>query len=99
MSLGSSQTAMGDRELPLINMDFWKSSLLDALATGEVIKKLTKDAPVPCPIKVTKLGLPPKAPTFSLSQWSAAIWSNRPKLDTTSLPSPGLRKPKVSKND
>lgn len=97
MSLGSSLTAMGDRELPLINMAFWNNSLWEALATGDVIKKDTKAAPVPWPIKVTDSGLPPKAPTFSLSQCKAAIWSKRPKLETTSRCSPGLRNPLIRK--
>ena len=93
MSVGSLLTAIGDRDDPLINMAFWKSSLWLALATGEVMRKETKDAPLPWPTSVTASGLPPKAPTFSFNQCRAAIWSKRPKLLTTSLPRPGLRKP------
>ena len=93
MSLGSSQTAMGDNELPLMRIARWNSSLCSALATGEVIKKETSEAPDPCPIKVTASGSPPNAPMFSLIQCKAAIWSKSPKLLTTSRSKPGRRKP------
>lgn len=50
------------------------------LATGDTAIKLTKAAPVPWPMRVTRSGSPPKAGKFSLSQWSPATRSIRPKF-------------------
>lgn len=45
------------------------------------MRKWTQAAPVPCPIKVTLRGSPPKLAIFSWTQCRAAIWSKIPKLE------------------
>lgn len=62
-------------------------------ATGDTAIKLTRAAPVPCPIKVTLSGSPPNAGRFSLSQWRPATRSMRPKLPWALPLAPVFRKP------
>ncbi|GJQ86490.1 hypothetical protein Trydic_g10392 [Trypoxylus dichotomus] len=66
------------------------------LATGDTAIKLTRAAPVLCPISVTLSGSPPKAGRFSLSQCKPATRSIRPKLPWALPVAPVFRNPKTN---
>lgn len=55
--------AQGESAEPLIRI----ARFMRSLATGETINMFAKDAPVPCPIRVTFDGSPLKAGKFSRS--------------------------------
>ena len=64
-------------------------------ALGIIVWREELDAPALCPNSVTWLGSPPKAAMLSLTNSSAAIWSNSPMLPGTSE-SPVDMKPEES---
>lgn len=62
-----------------------KKEYLPGMTVGEIMRKFMQAAPVPWPKRVTLPGSPPKRAIFCWIQWSAAIWSIKPKLATRAL--------------
>lgn len=55
-------------------------------ARGEIIRRLTRAAPVPCPLKVMRFESPPKPPMLSFSHTRAATFEfTKKQLDVMEL--------------